>query len=93
MKELDGAKKDMDADIERFFAECRVDSSHDPEIIDDAEEAFRALYRLGDESPVWQEVWDRTRKIISSTERPLKERLSELIPMLKGIVKIRESRH
>jgi hypothetical protein len=83
----------MDADIEHFFEECRADSSHDRKIIDDAEEAFRALYRLGDESPGWQEIWDRTRKIISAKQRPLKQRLSELIPMLKEIVKSRERRH
>jgi hypothetical protein len=76
----------MDADLERFFEECRADPwfRERPEALKGHEEIFEKFYRAGDESPEWQEIWDRIREVVTRKE-PLMDRVKALIPILEEI--------
>jgi hypothetical protein len=76
----------MDADVERFFEECRADPwfRDQPEALKGHEEIFEEFYLAGDESPEWQEIWDRIREVVTRKE-PLMERVKALIPILEKI--------
>jgi hypothetical protein len=76
----------MDADVERFFEECRADPwfRDQTEALKGHEEIFEEFYLAGDESPEWQEIWDRIREVVTRKE-PLMERVKALIPILEKI--------
>jgi hypothetical protein len=78
----------VDADVERFFEECRADPRYrqQPEVIgamiDAIEERFEKFYLAGDESASWQDIWDRIREVVTRKE-PLMERAKALISVLE----------
>jgi hypothetical protein len=76
----------MDADVESFLDECRADPwfREQPGALDHTEEMFEKLYREGDESAKWQEVWDRIREIVTR-KVSLFERFKALFPILQEI--------
>jgi hypothetical protein len=77
----------MDADVERFFEECRADGlcRDNPETFDHLMEVLEKLYREADESAAFQEFWDDIREIVARKE-PRIERLSAIMPRLQSII-------
>jgi hypothetical protein len=76
----------MDADVERFFDECRADGlcRDNPENFDPLMEILETFYLEADESASFQEFWDDIREIAAGKE-PRMERLSEIEARLKSI--------
>jgi hypothetical protein len=74
----------MDADIERFLEECRTFFT--PEECDAAERVLRGWYEKADDSPEWQETWDRLREAINPPSKPIRERLVNVIPLLQKML-------
>jgi hypothetical protein len=74
----------MNEDVERFLEECRADAffQNNPNAVDRIEDLLTKFYHEADESPAWQEVWDRIRGIITG-KAPLIERFEELLLFLK----------
>jgi hypothetical protein len=77
----------MDADVERFFEECRADPwfRERPEVHSRLEELFEKFYREGDESANWQDIWDRIREAVTRKES-LRQRVQALDPILEEII-------
>ncbi len=74
----------MNEDVERFLEECRADAffQNNPNAVDRIEDLLTKFYHEADESPAWQELWDRIREIITG-KGPLVERFEELLLFLK----------
>ena len=74
----------MNEDVERFLEECRADAffQNNPNGVDRIEDLLTKFYHEADEFPVWQELWDRIRGIIT-VKAPLIERFEELLLLLK----------
>jgi hypothetical protein len=74
----------MNEDVARFLDECQVDPffQDNPTGVDRIEDLLTKFYHEADESPAWQEVWDRIRGIITG-KAPLIERFEELLLFLK----------
>jgi hypothetical protein len=66
----------MDADVERFLEESRTFFT--PEECDAAERVLRGWYEKANDSPEWQERWDRLREAISPPSKPIQEKLTKL---------------
>jgi hypothetical protein len=67
----------MNEDVERFLDECRADAffQNNPNGgVDRIEDLLTKFYHEADESPAWQELWDRRRGIITG-KAPLIEDL------------------
>jgi hypothetical protein len=77
----------MNADVERFFEECRADPWFRERLddLDLMEERFEKFYLDGDESAEWQDIWDRIREVVTRKE-PVIERFKVLGPMLREIL-------
>jgi hypothetical protein len=78
------SREAMNEDVERFLEECRADAffQNNPNAVDRIEDLLTKFYHEADESPAWQEVWDRIRGIITG-KAPLIERFEELLLFLK----------
>ena len=79
------AEEAMNEDVERFLEECRTDPffQNNPNGVDRIEDLLLTrFYHEADESPAWQELWDRIREIITR-KAPLVERFEELLLFLK----------
>jgi hypothetical protein len=78
------AAETMNEDVERFLDECRADPffQDNPTGVDRIEDLLTKFYHEADESPAWQELWDRMRGIITQ-RTPLIERFEELLLLLK----------
>jgi hypothetical protein len=74
----------MNEDVERFLEECRAGAffQNNPNAVDRIENLLTKFYHEADESPAWQELWDRIREIITR-KAPLVERFEELLLFLK----------
>jgi hypothetical protein len=57
----------MDADVERFLEESRTFFT--PEECDAAERVLRGWYEKANDSPEWQEMWDRLREAIKPAKQ------------------------
>jgi len=57
----------MNEDVECFLEECRADAffQNNPNAVDRIEDLLTKFYHEADESPAWQELWDRIREIIT----------------------------
>jgi hypothetical protein len=77
----------MDADVERFFEECRADPyfRERPTALDRLEDTFEKFYRAADDYPAWQDIWDRIREIVTQ-KKPLIERFKVLVPIVQEII-------
>jgi hypothetical protein len=53
--------------VEHFLEECRADPffQDNPNGVDRIEDLLTRFYHEADESPAWQELWDRMRGIIT----------------------------
>jgi hypothetical protein len=78
------AEEAVNEDVERFLEECRIDPffQNNPNGVDRIEDLLTRFYHEADESPAWQELWDRMRGIITR-KAPLIERFEELLLLLK----------
>jgi hypothetical protein len=78
----------VNADVERFIEECRADPwfRKDPEGLDHMEEVFETFYRAADETPAWQDFWDRIREIVTQRNRSLNDRFAVLVPIMAEII-------
>lgn len=77
----------MNAELERFFEECRADPwfvAH-PAAIDKIEEVFTKIHLEGDDDPNWQDFDDRIRVIIAQKDLPLIKRFEALAGMLSNL--------
>ena len=76
----------MNEDVERFLDECRADAlfQNIPNGVDRIEDLLTKFYHEADESPVWQELWDSIRGIITG-KAPLIERFEELLLLLLSV--------
>jgi len=80
----DRREEAMNEDVERFLEECRADAffQNNPNGVDRIEDLLTRFYHEADESPAWQELWDRMREIITR-KALLIERFEELLLLLK----------
>jgi hypothetical protein len=74
----------MDADVERFLEESRTFFT--PEECDAAERVLRGWYEKANDSPEWQEMWDRLREAISPPSKPIQEKLTKVMPLLRAML-------
>ena len=74
----------MNEDVERFLEGCRADAFFQNNLngVDRIEDLLTRFYHEADESPAWQELWDRMREIITR-KAFLIERFEELLLLLK----------
>jgi hypothetical protein len=84
----------MNAELERFFEECRADPwfRERPERLDHFEEVLIKIYKGGDDDPKWQTLDDRIREIIARKNRTLIERCDELGALLSRVFEIERPR-
>ena len=77
----------MDEDVERFFEECRADglSRDNPEAFQHLMDKLEKLYQEGNESAVFQELWDDIREIVARKESHI-ERLTAIVARWKKIL-------
>jgi hypothetical protein len=74
----------MDADVERFLEESRTFFT--PKECDAAERVLRGWYEKANDSPEWQEMWDRLREAISPPSKPIQEKLTKVMPLLQAML-------
>jgi hypothetical protein len=74
----------MDADVERFLEENRTFFTL--EECDAAERVLRGWYEKANDSPEWQEMWDRLREAINPPSRPIQEKLTKVMPLLQAML-------
>jgi hypothetical protein len=84
---VSSAKPTMNSDVDRFLEECRADPffRNDSKAIDQIEEVLIKFYREADESPAFQDFWDRLRSIVTRRE-PLMDRLQALVPVIRKLI-------
>jgi hypothetical protein len=57
-----------------------------PEECDAAERVLRGWYEKANDSPEWQEMWDRLREAINPPSRPIQEKLTKVMPLLQAML-------
>ena len=74
-------------DIEGFLDECRADPwfCERPTLLGRLEQVLTKSSQAGDESPEWQAICERVRKILKQKDETLIERCKALVPVLTQI--------
>jgi hypothetical protein len=77
----------MNAQLERFFEECRaaVRTPRATTIIDALEAAADELYRRGDDEPEVQADVDRICEIVAQKDKTLMQRFGDIVQYLRGL--------
>jgi hypothetical protein len=74
----------MDAAVERFLEECRTILT--PEECDAGERVLCGWYEKANDSPEWQEMWDRLSDAINPPGKPFREKLAKVAPLLQAML-------